>query len=298
MELHYYRSERGNFGDDLNPQFFEAVCPDYKKIKGNKLIGIGTLLNGSINSLNDSIVFGSGYGQGNPANVGAQIKILGVRGPLTAMSIGHDPAGSIVMGDPALLLPKLPGFNNGIAATNKKYVIALHHRTAEFWDFRNAGGGSFYYLDPALKPLNSYIETIKQADLVLAESLHAAILAAAYGIPFIRVKLLGIVDETKWLDFYLSLKIDSLPIPLALPTPGRRPSRRLLLGLISRNKVPQSTFKYLYSPLSESRIDAIESHAMRAIDLGRLTVAPTKQLELLQGRIAKAAEILLSMPRR
>ncbi len=293
MELHYYHCKRGNFGDDLNPAFFQEICPNFKKIRGNKLIGIGTLLNNSISNLNNSIVFGSGYGQGRPVDLSkTKLNILGVRGPISAMSIRHPPDSAIVIGDPALILPKLPAFNNGISATNKKKIIALHHRTAEFWDFQNSSNSDFYYLDPAGHTLNTYIETIKQADFVLAESLHAAIIATAYGIPFIRTNLLGKVDETKWLDYYLSVNINNLPIAAPLPIPSQNPLRRVALGLTSRKIFNQSFQRAFCQTIPQRNIELLELAANELIKNQKLHTPDSKAIIRLQDKIMKAIDKL------
>ena len=294
MKIHYYKSTRGNFGDDINPSFFKAICPNYEHAKKERLIGIGTLLNSSIGEIRNSIIFGSGYGQGRPATIDhSTTEVLGVRGPITAMSLGIDPEHTVI-GDPVLYIPRIEQFNKGIAKKGK-YVFALHHRTAEYWNFNESKSTEFVYLDPATTKINDYIATIKQAELVFAESLHGAIVASAYQVPFIRTGLLNRVDETKWLDFFLSLMIDRLPECHFAPPPFNLPGRRHILAMIGRKLLPYSAFGIGHQCVSQNDIQRIEKSAKSFITKANIIITPSQRLLELQNRCELAIEGLLKL---
>lgn len=291
MKLHYYLSQRGNFGDDLNPRFFQSICPGYESINKAKLFGIGTLLNSSTGKIENSIIFGSGYGQGSPPIIDQiSTNVLGVRGPITAMSLGLDPD-DVVIGDPALYIPKIHSFNNG-KSKGKRYVLALHHRTAEYWNFNNIQSNNFCFLDPTTAGIDEYIATIKSADLVFAESLHGAIICSAFGIPFIRTGLLNKVDETKWMDYFLSLKISNLPTSYPLPTPKPIIGRRHILALINRNILPENYFHTRYRDVTEQELQTIEKSASKLITTSNIIHTKKAHLNELQNKFEDAIDKL------
>ena len=66
MKLMYYRDERGNFGDDLNPWLWERLLPGFLDDRDDVLlVVIGTILNHAIPAEPVKVVFGSGVGYGN-----------------------------------------------------------------------------------------------------------------------------------------------------------------------------------------------------------------------------------------
>jgi succinoglycan biosynthesis protein ExoV len=209
MELYFYKDWRGNFGDDLNLPFFNAVCPNFSSIVGDRLIGIGTLLSEKTGYIRNSIIFGSGAGQGGDPLIDLKTtRILGVRGPLTEKLLGLD-SGKYWIGDPALYLPKIPQLNNGKAVYNAKVTVALHHLTSQFWNFQENFTDSIYFLDPACHSVGDYIKTIIESDFVLCESMHAAIICSAYNIPFKKVSFGTYANDFKWKDFLLTVGIES-----------------------------------------------------------------------------------------
>lgn len=60
----------------------------------------------------------------------------------------------------------------------------------------------FVFLDPGITPLDEYIAIIRNAEFVFAESLHGAIIAATFGIPFYPVSLYTCLESVKWNDFF------------------------------------------------------------------------------------------------
>lgn len=282
MELFYHRDIRGNFGDDLNPCFFDEICQDYQSAPFSKLIGIGTLLNDSLGEVRNSIIFGSGFGQGRPAEIDLDTSIvLGVRGPYTAESLGLDP-NSAIIGDPALYLPRLSFSNRGTPLAENGTIVALHHKTAELWEFPNQERDGIYFLDPGRHKIEDYIATIRSAKMILAEGMHAAIAATAYGIPYVRVNLLGKTDPIKWKDFQQPLGIDDIPpMPINLPRPPR--SRRLATRLAHRLNSKWPLHSVRAPAISDCCLDSIVLEATRIARTSNACRAePTKLSNLIE----------------
>lgn len=300
MKLVYYKDPRGNFGDDLNPSFFSTICPGYNQLPVDKLYGIGTLLNQSLGTIANSIIFGSGYGQGDPPQIDhATTTVLGVRGPITASALGvTDP--ELIIGDPALHLPHLPEFNTGRSLAPGAIVVALHHRTAEPLDFASLSDDKLFFLDPGVHSVNDYIATIRDAKAVLAEAMHGAIVAAGYGVPFCQVKILGKFDEQKWRDFNSSINATDDYTRASLTPPRIARSRTLALALARRRYLPRRTF-YRHQRvdgrdsqrlIQEARRIAAECRYFRTDNAqlntlaSRCKVAIDKLNELAEGRTA------------
>jgi len=87
-------------------------------------------------------------------------------------------------------------------------------------------------IDPRL-PVEEAIHSIRQCKRIVTESLHGAIIADLFRIPWTRVSLYSWQTESvdvsslKWLDWSLSMKVDGFPsVTSALPV-IRRPLGRL-----------------------------------------------------------------------
>ena len=117
MKVLYYKSPRGNFGDDLNPLIWrEVLSPACFDVEDVVLLGIGSIfrddyLSPPATAGKRVFVLGSGAGTGPLPSLWPNDKwsILAVRGPLTGRLIGM-PDKAIT--DSAALLatiPALPG---------------------------------------------------------------------------------------------------------------------------------------------------------------------------------------------
>lgn len=212
MKLAYHNDWRGNFGDDLNLPFFEHILPEYKTVLTDKsLYGIGTLLNNVHGEIKNSIILGSGFGYGESVSIDwSTTKVFGVRGPLTAKKLGLAPD-QYVIGDPAMYLKEMPYFMTGRSYGHKR-VVALHHKSAELWDFSKNNDTGLFFLDPGMCDIQSYISIIRGADIVYAESLHGAIIAATFGVPFTPISINTILEKKKWDDFYASIGVEPLKL--------------------------------------------------------------------------------------
>lgn len=246
---YYWREHAliGNLGDALTPLLLQGL--GYNLVSqsatgarlhnpGRCLLVIGSLLAESNLAVLQSPadVWGCGWrGVCLPAPVRDRLRIYAVRGPQTAAGLGL-PA-TIPLGDPALLLPKLAP--RPIAQHGRSVVVPHLHRThclaararcrltgcdemVATQVFQRQGIGQAGWRRQALvlgklwlrQGVRLYttwsaIERIAGARFVLTGSLHGAILAQAYGVPWAAYDD-GYIDvPSKWTDWaaYLGVQI-------------------------------------------------------------------------------------------
>jgi len=218
----FYFNKNENFGDHLNSWLWPRLFPD--QLAGPRddvLIGIGTLLKTALNNLpGRKIVFGTGTGYGDiplPEAV-ADWLIYFVRGPLTARALGIEPDKAIV--DGAWLVDHLddvryrPGERKGIVFV-PHYVTDLNAN----WQQPCADAG-IRYVSPLIP--DPVLPAIAGAELAIVESMHGAIMADYYRVPWIPVATDQRVLSFKWIDFCSSVGLDFRPIGLPVSDPIER----------------------------------------------------------------------------
>ena len=205
MKFYWHRST--NFGDALNPYLYQKITgiePEY--IDEADLISseekyycfIGSVINAVTDN---AVVWGTGTAWNNlKVNPNADYRL--VRGPITRNCIinsgGTCPE---LYGDPALLLPK---FYTPTTST-KKYKLGIIPHYIE--------RSSTKCFDRSVKIINvghsteSIIDDIVSCDVIASSSLHGLIVADAYNIPNVWIKLSnGIIgDGSKYHDYLLSV---------------------------------------------------------------------------------------------
>lgn len=191
-----------NFGDVLNKFLWNPYFGEFLKRDDNILmLGIGTLLGHSKNHNGPIIVCGSGSGYGGDFKqlTSEQWKIFFVRGPSTAQALGL-PA-SLAITDPAILTPEIfpAGPHTG------KTIFVPHWESAQnpLWESACKKSG-VEYVDP-LSDINEIMQAISGAKLVIAEAMHAAIIADAYRVPWVSVATSSRINGFKWQDWASSL---------------------------------------------------------------------------------------------
>lgn len=216
MKLYYYKCPNGNFGDDINLWLWKRLFqkPLSQCLDENTLfIGIGTILDQQIPAIpSKKIVFGSGFGYGFKPRLTDQWEIICVRGPLTATALGLPINYAIT--DGAVLVRELLPFND-IRGDFVSFVP--HHRSALLGDWKSLCESiDIKYIDPR-GSVEEIISTIRKSTLVLAEAMHAAIIADTYRIPWIPICTSSKILKFKWLDWTKSLGIqhefEYAPIP-------------------------------------------------------------------------------------
>lgn len=204
MKIDYWRSAHGNFGDDLNDWLWREMLPGiWDAGDGIRFIGIGTVLDRALETDQFTVIFGSGAGYAVPPRTlkdARKYKVYGVRGPLSARAV--DVAPDLALTDPAILIAALPRFQN---LARQGVIFVPHWKSVGIGTWpaicREAG---IDYVDPQ-QDSELVIRRIGSANLVLAESMHAAIVADALRVPWISITTTPEFLAFKWADWAASL---------------------------------------------------------------------------------------------
>lgn len=249
LRVYYWRQHAliGNLGDALVPYLLQSLGYDPVPPTadgpaacnpGCTLIVIGSILtDADLAALAGPIdVWGCGW-KGKPLSAAtlAKLRIHAVRGPQTVAALGLPPA--TPCGDPALLLPRL--LPRRIQRHGRAVVVPHLHRTASMtvqarcrltgcaetvatqvfqaqglrrrtWG-REALTFAKIWLRCGVSLHTTWraVERIAGADFVLTGSLHGAILAQAYGVPWAAYDDGYIDAPAKWQDWaaYLGVRL-------------------------------------------------------------------------------------------
>jgi succinoglycan biosynthesis protein ExoV len=216
MNLFYWQSPSGNFGDDLNRWYWDRFLSGWQSWDEDcTLVGVGSILNTRI--LPDSaryLVLGSGSGFGDLPDVSDRSKwdVRFVRGPLTARNLGLDAS----VTDPAALISRLPNFT----ASDRRgtaYIPHCHSDASRLYDWgRICNDAGLTHISPR-GDSETVIRAISRSERVITESMHGAILADAFRVPWIAVSQLETFNYFKWKDWgaSLMLEIEIIPLPAA-----------------------------------------------------------------------------------
>ena len=193
--------------------------PGYRSKKiDTLLVGVGTVLDTALlPEKRKKLVLGSGTGYGTSPSVANKEfwDVRCVRGPLSAEKLGLSSSLGII--DPAVLISDMEQFKN----LPKKHgtVFVPHWETALHgcWDEVCERVG-ISYVDPCADA-HEVISSIAQSSLVIAESMHAAILADAFRVPWIAVTTSKQINPFKWQDWASSLEMNYHPQLLSLSSP-------------------------------------------------------------------------------
>lgn len=208
MKLFYYKDPVGNFGDDLNPLIWYGLAPELFDDDGSEvLVGIGTLINSRAPVDPVKYVFGSGVGYHTFPNIDDKWKFHCVRGPLSAQRLGLDP--SLAITDPAVLLTQVVP-NRPVPKTNMVSFMP-HHASSRFADWKAlCEKAGINYIDPSYD-INETIFQMRQSRVVIAEAMHAAIVADAFRVPWVPVACYDHILDFKWDDWCRSLQMQYTP---------------------------------------------------------------------------------------
>ncbi len=174
-----------NFGDLIGPLIVQRICETQNLSKygldDRRLLTVGSIIN--VEGREGDVVWGSGI-HGNLLPLRKpfpKLDIRSVRGPLTAQILrttGNNVPD--VYGDPALLFSQLwEDSEIGIIRRSGGTVFVPNYE-----DLFSAPPRS---LSPQGNPVE-IIRTIASANLVIASSLHAIIIADSYGVPSVLMK--------------------------------------------------------------------------------------------------------------
>lgn len=211
MDLYYCKTRDGNFGDDMNAWFWDAMIPDRAALAPDvTLIGIGTIISrrhlaGKLRA----VIAGSGvgYGVADPLEPD-RVDVAWVRGPRTAAALGLPPSAAIT--DPASAVVRLGLFEQR-PKTGRRLFIPHRITAGLALDWARIGREiGLEVISPKLDA-HAVIQAIADADLVVTESMHGAILADAFRTPWVAVAVSHHFNEFKWGDW-----AESVGAPLRL----------------------------------------------------------------------------------
>ena len=212
MNLIYFKSDIGNFGDDLNVWLWEQLLGDFKNYQNAvDFVGIGSIFDQRIKSPNKKIIFGSGVRDFNlDVNTFNDLDIRFVRGPIS----GKITNGSPYITDSAYALRLLPKAE--VKKRYKKSFIPYFRHVNHFnWSLFEKVTG-IHVISPIL-PVEHVIEEIQASEQIMTAAMHGAILADIYRVPWMRVKFTahgsenGLTSELKWNDWLLSVGLNNIP---------------------------------------------------------------------------------------
>ncbi|GEM_PF-572880 len=213
-----------NFGDELNRFIVPNLLPGYfdAQYEDVDLLGIGTILGMLVppsGPERQTIVFSSGLGLGSAKGgygvaprSNSNLDVVCVRGPYTAAAMGLPASKAVV--DGAVLLRHLI---TDAAPPGSAPVFVPH-----MWSVL-AGGGAWErvcreaglrYIDPLTGDIFGTIDAIRGAPFVVAEAMHAAIVAETFGVPWIAVATNRTINEFKWQDWCRSMGHAYSPVHL------------------------------------------------------------------------------------
>ncbi|MEP7302063.1 MAG: polysaccharide pyruvyl transferase family protein [Caldimonas sp.] len=232
-----------NFGDRLNELVWPPLAPEVCSSEApGCIVGIGSLLNHRLPRQPLKYVLGSGFGHGDEPTVDDTWRVKWVRGPETAKLLkrltGRDYK---VITDGAVMLSEL------FAGSDKRYDVSfVPHCSACLpgtWDTLETLTESLgIHLISPEQPPHAVIREISQSRKVLTEALHGAIVADAFGVPWIPLTRNGILGF-KWIDWTSSMGLPYEPTRLNYRTtwfqaeqpkqPFKRAARRIA-GTVSQ----------------------------------------------------------------
>lgn len=209
MKLFYYHDPKGNFGDDMNEWIWDVLLPGWQTWSSDThLLGIGTILNSDLRLPDGKklvVGSGTGYGQLPTIRPPEEWDVRAVRGPLSAERLGLEP--HLGIADPAIMLPTLDMFKH-LTTTGSEPIFVPHCSNDQRHNWNTVCSRiGIKYISPRQES-KYVINQIATAPLVIAESMHAAIVADAFRTPWIAVSVSGMLNYPKWEDWAASIDID------------------------------------------------------------------------------------------
>jgi succinoglycan biosynthesis protein ExoV len=221
MNIFQFKDRHGsNFGDDLNRWMWKRLVEHPLDVEDRTLVlGIGTVIGRHmIPAMDKFIVISSGVGYDAPPEGfgGAEWKILSVRGPMTAKALGLPDELAVI--DGAALLRLLPECEPLPESEREGIAFMPHYESLHTGNWRKVCKlAGFEFLDPR-EDSERTVQRIRKAKLVIADAMHAAIVADSLRVPWIPVVTSPQSSTFKWLDWTLSLEVPYRPISLPAST--------------------------------------------------------------------------------
>lgn len=147
---------------------------------------------------------------GIPPSLRHHAIILGIRGPLSARVLGL--AGDTPVGDPALLLPLIYQPKQSRRTLGRTAFVPHVYEVIKASEPELlARSGAHVIVSPLIvgnvDAVEDFIDQICSSDFVVTSSLHGAVIAAAYGVPFSFFDCGHVDVPFKWRDFSSSIGV-------------------------------------------------------------------------------------------
>jgi hypothetical protein len=166
---------RPNFGDDINPSYFEATTDRGVRFAADRrqphLLGAGSILERATAA---SIVCGSGFLERPAGAVPLPRRLVAVRGE-RSLAAFRSP-GDVLLGDPLVLVDAF------VTPQSKRHRFGIVPHVCSVDRWRGLNAGRLHFIDPAADPWH-VIREIASCETVLSQSLHGLIVADALGVP-------------------------------------------------------------------------------------------------------------------
>jgi succinoglycan biosynthesis protein ExoV len=286
MKVYQLPHVNGNFGDALNAWLWRDLLPEvFDDDASVHFVGIGTILDRHLPRAPLTVVLGTGTGYAPPpddlhADPG-RWRVYGVRGPLTARILGlPDDA---VLTDPAILLATHPAFRE---RDSGGVVFVPHWKSVQFGQWREACDlAGIEFVDPC-GHAHAVIRKIAGAKRVIAESMHAGIIADAFRVPWVPVVLSREVAPFKWVDWASTVRTPYQPLRLGPSSP---------VELLRDQVLRHSAFGYIGAMVQQPEPDASDDSLRWSEDqlLRDHAAAISRVASPLHWRASVVAEALL-----
>ena len=278
MNLIYYKSEKGNFGDDLNlwlwPQIFGENF--LKEDLDIAFFGIGSILIEDskfiemANQHKTKIIFGTGVRSINEhLQLDDSWKLLFVRGPYSSLKITGDIQHYIA--DGAYYISLLPQYEKYLS-TPKKYKVSFipYFQSVDKVDWKSiCEEMSWNLILPTDTSVEDFIMEVAASEQVISEAMHGTMIADIMRVPWKRLRFYAHqyegekVSEWKWNDWLLSIGISEntfINAPIRknkfiyrmLPFLFKRKNKRLIL------QKAKEDLKLPYKLSSNSKLENIK----------------------------------------
>lgn len=208
MKLNHYQSK--NFGDALNPYIFNHFIPELLDDDLDiAFVGIGSVLGlEEVMNTRRKVIFSSGFAYGTLPEIDDTYDFFCVRGPLTCKVLNLNSKMAITDGASLLQFMKKEEGKKYNYSFMPHWESALKYNWKKICDLVDVN-----YLDPTDDYLKN-ISQIQQSEVVIAEAMHAAIVADSLRVPWLPVRAYGGINSFKWMDWTRSLNMDYFPIKI------------------------------------------------------------------------------------
>ena len=300
MKLVYCKMDPGNFGDDLNAWLWaELLPPGFFDDNPQELFyGIGTLLSHRLPQTPHKIIFGAGTGYKPPPVLDDTYSVYFVRGPLTAQRLGLPPTRAIT--DPAYLVLNTASAREPVDRTQAVALIP-HHQTMATVDWPLITGRTGIPIIDPRGPCQDVIRRIRATRLVITESLHGAILADAFRVPWIPIRLSYRFLDFKWTDWAQSVDLDFTPCDLPPIFHGPLPAQQRALNclrhrLASAGLGPTRWTRRPYRNSSLAETERFTTALEELAKTGRPLLSTDPTVQRLRAQLTAQVERLVQQP--